>query len=538
LRLILLYALLFVIAGVVTHRIGQGEFNIHVDETFHACTGMFVADFLRAAPIAHPIQFTYTYYAHYPAIGLIHWPPFFYFAEAIVFLVGGLSVVTARLTVLLFALLGFYFWFKLVEEFEDSYFAAASTAMLALLPFVFSYEKAVMLEIPSLALCIAASYFWIRYLKEEHNRDVYIFASMAILALLTKQLAIYLVLFCLFSIVSERKWYLLSKAAVWKALILTAVVTAPFYLLALRIHWKVIQYDAVKTVMPGNPFLAYFRMLPTQLGLPILCLSVFGIATSWWWGRWEHSRIMLIWIAACYFTLTPLAEKEPRYIIYWLPAFTYFAVGPFISARLSVRLRGAGAIAALVLLGSYTWIDWKYQRPFIAGYADAAKTVTGMSESGFILFDGDLPANFIFYVRKFDPGRHFVVLRKALYAEREMKQWGSVEFVKSNQDLENLIAQYGIRFIVVDNSPTEFHAQELLREYLHSPRFRLVKTVEMETNIPSWTGRRLFVYENVQPVPCSAKTLHLEMMSLPNNFDISPSDLGIDCTTSPEPVSK
>jgi hypothetical protein len=536
-RRILLATTLFLVALVVGHRIAEGEFNINVDESFHAFTGMYVADFLRAFPLAHPVRFTLLYYTHYPAIGLIHWPPFFYVVEGLAFLIGGPSVITARITVLLFTLFGSYFWFQLVQDLEDSYYAAASTVLLGLLPFLLLYEKAVMLEAPSLALCIAATYYWIRYLKHGVDRYVYIFAGIASLALLTKQLSIYLALFCLFTIVLQRRRYLLSKAATWKGLALCIAITAPFYGFVLKIHWKVIQYDVLKTKMPGNPFAYYLTVLPSQLGFPIVCLSLLGIATCWWWGKWENTKVMLAWIAACYLTLTFFAEKEPRYIVYWLPPFIYFALGPLISQRLTPRIRYAGVLASAILLAHSIWVGWHFERPYISGYQAAAEEVTRVGDSGFLLFDGELPANFIFFVRKSDPGRHYVVLRKALHTQREFKQWGSIEFVQNIQDLEDLINLYGIRFAIVDNAPTEFRSQELLRRYLQSSRFRLVQTIQLQTNIASWQSRELSVYENVQPTPCSAKTLHIEMMSLPYNIDVSPSQLGLECGSQRRPTA-
>src|SRR5208337_1239740 len=94
----------------------------------------------------------------------IHWPPLFYCFEGLFFLTLGPTVVAARLTILFFALLGLVFWFLLVRELLDDWAAAFSAALLALLPSVLLFEKTVMLEIPLLACCIAASFFWISYL--------------------------------------------------------------------------------------------------------------------------------------------------------------------------------------------------------------------------------------------------------------------------------------------------------------------------------------------------------------------------------------
>jgi 4-amino-4-deoxy-L-arabinose transferase-like glycosyltransferase len=490
---------------------------------------MYVADFVRTLPLTHPIKFTLLYYTHYPSLGLIHWPPVFYITEGFAFLLGGLSVIPARAVILLFTLIGCYFWFKTIEIFENPYHAAVSTMVLGLLPSVLLYEKTVMLEVPSLAMCIAASYYWIRYLRWGHGRDLSFFVAMAILALLTKQTSIYLFLFCVLTILSEKKWRLVLDRSIWRGFGVFFLITAPFYIVALRFHSKFIQSDTLEAQTIGNPFAFYLRALPDQLGMMILCLSILGILTSIWWGKWETTRVMLAWILACYLTMTAFAIKEPRYAIYWIPALVYFAVGPFVSLRLPRLVRLAGGVVSLFLLAYSVVVGWVYERPYISGYAEAAEEVTKMSNSGFLLFDGEFPGNFIFFIHRFDPNRRFVVLRKALYTTRVLKERGSIEFINNQEELENLIDLYGIRLIVVDNSKLEFESQKLLRDHLQSPRFKLVHTVSIKTNIPEMQGRRLFVYENVQPTGCHLQSVHTEMMTLPFNIDISPTELGLEC---------
>jgi hypothetical protein len=248
-----------------------------------------------------------------------------------------------------------------------------------------------------------------------------------------------------------------------------------------------------------------------------------------WWGKWETTRIMLAWIIACYLTMTAFAVKEPRYTIYWIPPLVYFAIGPFSSLRLSKSARLAGGGVSLFLLSCAVVTGWSYERPFVFGYAEAAKEVASRSDSGFLLFDGELPGNFIFFLHNYDPNRRFVVLRKQLYTTRVLKKEASKEFIKSEEQLHRLIDVYGIRFIVIDNSRIEFESQQLLRDYLESPRFKLVSTVPVTSNIPDVQDRKLFIYQNLQPTTCDATSVHIEMMSLPFNIDISPKELGVKC---------
>src|ERR1700694_4265755 len=118
---LLLLLSLALVTSALLRGIQKGEFSENFDETVHAATGLYVASFIRDLPWRDPVGYTYRYYAQYPSLGIVMYPPAFYIVEGIAFLILGPSVVTARLTMVFFALFGLYFWFKLVSELEDEY---------------------------------------------------------------------------------------------------------------------------------------------------------------------------------------------------------------------------------------------------------------------------------------------------------------------------------------------------------------------------------------------------------------------------------
>jgi hypothetical protein len=196
----LIAAVVTLVCGVVAHGIDNGEFDYNVDEAQHAVTGLFVADAMHDLPLLHPIAYAYRYYAQYPAIALVHWPPLFYVVEGTSFLTLGRSVVAARISVLLFLVLLLYQWFCLVEELQGPFTAFVSAIVLATIPLMLVFEKAVMLEIPSLALGVAAIRHWIRYLDDGRRASVIKWALWASAALLCKQTSIYIFVFCFLSV--------------------------------------------------------------------------------------------------------------------------------------------------------------------------------------------------------------------------------------------------------------------------------------------------------------------------------------------------
>ena len=230
-RHLLLVLVLAIVTVALTRGIRKGEFSENVDETVHAATGLYIASLMHDLPLRHPVEYTYRYYAQYPSLGIVMYPPVFYLAEGVSFLILGPSVVAARLTVLFFALGGLYFWFKLVALLEDEYSAALSTLLLAFLPAVLRYEKSVMLDIPLMAFCIAASYFWILYLRQGLPRQLYGFAAFACLAFLTKHHAIYLPLWCLITLVALKKWDRVTSWRIAGTAAVCLLIVAPVYLL-------------------------------------------------------------------------------------------------------------------------------------------------------------------------------------------------------------------------------------------------------------------------------------------------------------------
>ena len=522
-RFLLLMISLGLATVVILRGIHRGEFSENVDETIHAATGLYVASFLHDLPLRHPVEYTYRYYAQYPALGVVMYPPVFYVAEGIAFLTFGPSVVTARLTILVFALLGLYFWFKLVSALENEYAAALSTLLLAFLPAVLRYEKSVMLDIPLMAFCIAASYFWVLYLRDGLTRHLYGFAVFLCLAFLTKHHAIYLPLWCLITLAVQKKW---DRIMNWKAAATAALcvlVVAPAYIVQFAMNASLgvsIEGTSANATMQLG---YYWTKLPHLIGWGALALSAVGIVISLWDGSRESNGVMLAWIASCYIVFTLIRHKDPdgRYILYWVPAFAFFAVAPFVRKTPTRGIRVLRITALIVLLASYTAQAWTYQRTYVSGYAQLTQRLTQL-EGGCVLVDADLPGNLVFFTRAFDPARRFIILRKALYEIRMIREWGTTEFAHDESDVQKILDTDSVQYVVVENNmPLYFSSQEALRRILdNSGQYKIVQTVPVETNEKGWQGRSLTLYESKTKVSPPHGVLHIKMSNLHHDIDI------------------
>ena len=518
---ILLVTVLVLVTIMVGRGIGKGEFDYNADEQDHAATGLYIAALVNDRPWSHPVAYTYTYYAQYPSLALIHWPPLFYIPEGLLFLLLGPSVVVARITIILFMLLGLLFWFKLVAAVQDQWTAALSTLVLGLLPSVLLFEKTVMLEIPTLSLCIAASYLWIQYLRTEAPRYLYWFALAASAAMLTKQNSIYLGLFCFLSLAALNRWKLVLNKRALPALAIVILLVSPFYTLVYLVHWNTVVPDLFATRVPKYSIgLFYPKLLPAQLGWPLLILSLLGLITYRLWAKRDTVILMVAWVLACYITFTLIGLKEARYILYWIPPFVYFATGWLTTLFHRKQGRPIAVVVALLMVIFSIRTAYGYERPYMSGYRAATQQLTQLSSSGIILFDGDIPGNFIFFIRSYDPDRRFMVLRKSLWAMRISGLEGpGSELVHDVEQLKQVIRDEGIKFIVVsDNARLNFPIQATLRELLHSPQFKLVGEFSIESNEMKWRGQHLLVYQNSQYTPPTGPWLRITMLTL--NHDI------------------
>jgi hypothetical protein len=412
----LLFAVLAIVAACIAHRISLGEFHINFDESLHAMSGYFFLDFFRELPLLHPARYAHLYYAHYPALsGLIHWPPVFYVCEALAFGVFGPSVASARFTVLCFSLLGVFFWYRLVKRFLGEWPAAFSALMFALVPSMLLYEKSVMLEVPALAVSSAAIYYWVRYCQDERVRDLYIFAAFTAVAALIKYTTFYLGPFCLLTTFAMKQWRLVLR---WRTLFALAIIVGTigcYYYLLFTLHWA--SMSNFTHVQHGNPlagFAYYWIIAREQLGWPLFLLSIAGMLSSHWWDKSVGSKVMFSWIAACYVTFSILEIKQGRHVLFWVPAFVYFAAGFLLSDHWPKPVRLAGRSAAIFLSCWVILAGWAFQRPYVQGYAEVARKIASVSDRGVILYDANLSGTFTFFLHRYDPQRRFVVLRKLL----------------------------------------------------------------------------------------------------------------------------
>ena len=124
------------------------------DSNRHVMTSVFFRDFLVDQPWAAPRQYAEDYYDQYPALGLLVWPPVFHATSGLAMVVFGTSVVVPRVLVLLSCVLATWCLMRLCRRRMPIEQASFVAALFGLMPLVFEFSRYVMLEMPTLALCL------------------------------------------------------------------------------------------------------------------------------------------------------------------------------------------------------------------------------------------------------------------------------------------------------------------------------------------------------------------------------------------------
>src|SRR5437773_2429541 len=177
------------------------------DAPRHAANGLFWKDFIERLP-ANPVDFAVSYYVRYPVITPSAYPPGFYLLEAAAFSLLGPSPFVAKGLVFAFTLAaGLYLmaWLRRWVS-EDVGWGAA---LLILQPGVIVWSHAVMLNIPSMALGLAALYHARRWMESPGPRHLYAAAGFAAVGILTYVHTAVVLSVILAWIISERRWPLI-----------------------------------------------------------------------------------------------------------------------------------------------------------------------------------------------------------------------------------------------------------------------------------------------------------------------------------------
>lgn len=477
------------------------------DAPRHAANGLFWWDFLSRIPV-NPFEFALSYYARYPVINPTMYPPVFYLLEGAAFAVFGPSPFVAKALVQCFTLAaGLYMLAWLRRWLLPA--AGWAAALLILQPAVVGWSHAVMLNVPAMALTLAALYHGRRWLETTASRQLYLTVTFTVLAVLTYVTSALLVFVLLAWAALEHRWAAIMSRraiAVWTA---GGLVVLPWAVVVVKWMSPVVRFTVASPggTLSTHPWLYYLDALPHLFALILLAAAAVGVAGGLLDTRWRHEAIVTsLWATLCYLGLCYIGPREDRYLLITAPALVILGVlgvvvlVGWIPVPRIIDRTGVVAAAALILVAVHLIRAHSMFLPFVEGFPDVVQYFEREAPHERVLYDGPFNGSFSFYMRAGDPGfmRSVVAGHKLLYPGAIMQGGGRVMERASSpaQALAILRGECGCRWVVIERSrgsEATLPAKHL-REAVAGPEFHFMTSYTLRGNTPI----RLDIYRLIE----------------------------------------
>ncbi|MEO6022699.1 MAG: glycosyltransferase family 39 protein [Burkholderiales bacterium] len=216
--------------ALVAAQFWLGAFDAEMvgDSASHYVSGMFIADLLRGG-IFHPIERLRDFAAHYPLVGIGHWPPFYYGVEAVWSLVAPFDQRMLLLAAATAALVPATIY-ALLRPRLGVVPAIFGASAIVLCPMVLNEVTTLMLDIPVALGCLAATVSFAQFLRTGRPLPGVLFAIIAATTLMVKGNAGCLVFMPLVAIVVTEKFERLRSPWLWVSIPIVLLLAGPWYL--------------------------------------------------------------------------------------------------------------------------------------------------------------------------------------------------------------------------------------------------------------------------------------------------------------------
>ncbi|MBI5765064.1 MAG: glycosyltransferase family 39 protein [Planctomycetes bacterium] len=493
------------------------------DAPNHALDGVFVYEFVKQWPIAHAREWAEQFYLRYPALGIIvYYPPGFAVVEAGAFALLGVNIVSARLTVVLFAVGAGWLMYLLGRRWFDRPTGLFAGLLLITCPHGFLWMNDVMLEWPATFWILASVYCFERDRAAAHARWAIALAACAVMAYLTKQTAGFILpVLGMYAFVARLpRAYFVNVARALSMVVAVGVIAA--------YHVATKKYAALPSHLLATSVDIHFypRHLPEILGWPLLGVALLGMVTMAARLSRGPGSLLMLWFVAWAGFSTVIAAKEPRYFFFAIPPMAFAAVRFFLPAAGAVISWRADK-ARIVLLAALVLVQAGIARARDVGrlprFEGAVEELVGRTDADVVLVDAVRDGQVAFDIYQNEAARKRILMLRAskmLYARAAREKYDYQQFVESESNIVRLLDQYGIRYILIESAypatpyvDADPPPRKMLRNLLTSdPRFRLVRAWPMRCGDPIWNDVELRLY---QYPSCPARGSKMIKLSIP-----------------------
>ncbi|MBF0193100.1 MAG: glycosyltransferase family 39 protein [Magnetococcales bacterium] len=500
------YAQLFLIllVSVLYTRDMFNENLFYPDAGHLMLDGVFIADYLKhifTNGFTDPMEYAIRYFGQYPALSIGYKPPLWPAIQAVFILILGVAPWVMRLALLILALFAVITLYRTIERCLGPFVAWAAASVTISIPYLVQWGWYAMTELPALIFILSAGWPFIRYLEERKNRHLAYLVILLAAGAWCKQTAavgaIWIIIAAIFSLGFKETF---KRREIWAAMVAYSVLILPVIMLTLEFGKKNLAQSVGKGkdnyidfVAPQNNLFKYINILfEDQLSTIFITLAIAGILVAMWrlykgvkLGEKHIIILFLSLIIATYIFFTLLYGNNPRYTMFWLPAFGFFA-GYLLSQLRSNFSPKYAAIAVSALLSLNVMQSFAMLPREVVGMPLAAEFVIQNSKSPIVMVDSYINAHFIYSMRQKDPEQQFWIIRadKVLSLAPMNPTTNNVTtLAHSIKDIKNILFKYGVRYVVVEkNELMGIPIHSTLRDYLTSSDFRLMQEIATSSN--------------------------------------------------------
>jgi hypothetical protein len=441
----------------------QAEFTGHADEPAHFVSSLLVRDYLGQLP-PDPMPWAVQYYMHYPKVAIGHWPPGYYLAQAVwwlVFPVGRASALWLNIGMLLVTMVFFY---VLARRIRAGWALIVTGALLLCTRIVQEACAMVMADLPSLVAGMAVLWTLTRLL-EEPGLWRFLAVVMALGGtLLMKGTGVALLLALVVVLTVDGLWKKLPLGKTVSILAGGGIAVTSLYLWQYRGS-----FDTIRAWSGLNPSIPWrIDFLPLIVGNGCLVLAAVGLVIAFRRRQPAALAAGAVMISMAVVSYYVRAMQEERHWIVAVPALLLLSLTGY--AWLEERWPRLAPVAAL---GAILLFPFTFYRQETEGFRDLAaqlklparmlvSSTTGWREGPWIAIVAEGEAR---------TGSTIVRATKLL-AKTDWMGYRYQSLIHDGEETSRLLDEKGIDIVVLDNftkgAPGGPAHHFLLREFVRT----------------------------------------------------------------------